>query len=118
MTSLSTPTDRLLVATGNSGKIFRLAGDPYPADPDCARERAAGHRPAARSRKGACSSQHRIPGKLLRLAAARADRGTYTSDVRDAQTVALWGTHQVAVADTGGQPSRNLYSLREHEYAR
>ena len=32
------------------------------------------------------------PGKLLRLAAARADRGTYTSDVRDAQTVALWGT--------------------------
>jgi hypothetical protein len=32
------------------------------------------------------------PGKLLRLAAARAERGTYTSDVRDAQTVALWGT--------------------------
>jgi hypothetical protein len=32
------------------------------------------------------------PGKLLRIAAARAERGTYTSDVRDAQTVALWGT--------------------------
>ena len=32
------------------------------------------------------------PGKLLRLSAVRAERGTYTSDVRDAQTVAAWGT--------------------------
>ena len=32
------------------------------------------------------------PGKLLRLSAARAERGTYVSDVRDAQTVAAWGT--------------------------
>ena len=31
------------------------------------------------------------PGKVLRLSPARADRGTYTSDVRDAQTVATWG---------------------------
>jgi uncharacterized SAM-binding protein YcdF (DUF218 family) len=29
------------------------------------------------------------PGRLLRLSSARADRGTYTSDVRDAQTEAL-----------------------------
>jgi hypothetical protein len=31
------------------------------------------------------------PGKVLRLSNARAERGTYTSDVRDAQTVATWG---------------------------
>jgi hypothetical protein len=31
------------------------------------------------------------PGKLFRLSAARADRGTFTSEVRDAQTVATWG---------------------------
>ena len=31
------------------------------------------------------------PGKVLRLSAARADKGTYTSDVRDAQSVATWG---------------------------
>jgi len=32
------------------------------------------------------------PGKLFRLSAARAARGTYESDVRDASTVASWGT--------------------------
>jgi hypothetical protein len=31
------------------------------------------------------------PGKVFRLSADRADRGTYTSDVRDATTVAAWG---------------------------
>ena len=31
------------------------------------------------------------PGKIMRLSPARADRGTYTSDVRDAQTIATWG---------------------------
>ena len=31
------------------------------------------------------------PGKVFRLSPTRADRGTYTSDVRDAQTVATWG---------------------------
>ena len=31
------------------------------------------------------------PGKLFRLSAARAARGTYTSDVRDAEASAAWG---------------------------
>lgn len=43
------------------------------------------------------------PGRLLRLSAARADRGTYTSDVRDAQTVAMWGTIKWQEGSTGGR---------------
>ena len=31
------------------------------------------------------------PGKLFRLSATRAPRGTYESDVRDAQMVSTWG---------------------------
>ena len=31
------------------------------------------------------------PGKVFRLSSSRADRGTYTSDVRDALAVATWG---------------------------
>jgi hypothetical protein len=34
----------------------------------------------------------RTPGRLMRLSNGSATRGTYTSDVRDAQTVATWGT--------------------------
>jgi sugar lactone lactonase YvrE len=38
--------------------------------------------------RGLC---HVEPGKIFRLSSDRAARGTYTSDVRDAQTVAAWG---------------------------
>src|SRR6185436_9328724 len=43
------------------------------------------------------------PGRLLRLSTSRADRGTYTSDVRDAQTVAMWGTIKWQEGSTGGR---------------
>ena len=58
------------------------------------------------------------PGQAAAAVAARADRGTYTSDVRDAQTVALWGTIKWQALDTGGQPARDLDPLREHAHAR
>ena len=81
----------LLVATGNSGKIFRLAGDPFQPTliARANAQQVTGLLPQSEGRVLVATSN---PGKLLRLAAARADRGTYTSDVRDAQTVALWGT--------------------------
>jgi hypothetical protein len=41
------------------------------------------------------------PGKVFRLGAERAERGTYTSDVRDGQTVSTWGIVKWA----GAQPS-------------
>ncbi len=50
----------LLVATGNSGKIFRLAGDPFQPTLDRPRQRAAGHRRFCRQiAKGACWSPPR-----------------------------------------------------------
>jgi len=81
----------LLVATGNSGKIFRLAGDPFQPTliARANAQQVTGLLPQSEGRVLVATSN---PGKLLRLAAARSDRGTYTSDVRDAQTVALWGT--------------------------
>jgi sugar lactone lactonase YvrE len=81
----------LLVATGNSGKIFRLDGDPFQPTL-IARANAQQVTGLLTQTEGRVLVATSNPGKLLRLAAARADRGIYTSDVRDAQTVALWGT--------------------------
>jgi hypothetical protein len=81
----------ILVATGNSGKIFRLAGDPFQPTL-IARANAQQVTGLLQQGEGRVLIATSNPGKLLRLSAARADRGTYTSDVRDAQTVALWGT--------------------------
>jgi sugar lactone lactonase YvrE len=91
----------LLVATGNSGKIYRLSGDPFQPT-------LIGRANAQQVTGLLSQSEGRVlvatsnPGKLLRLTAARADRGTYTSDVRDAQTVALWGTIKWEAMTPGG----------------
>ena len=81
----------LLVATGNKGKIYRLAGEPYQPTL-VARVNAQQVTTLLPEREGRILFATSNPGKLLRLSATRADRGTYTSDVRDAQTVAAWGT--------------------------
>jgi len=81
----------ILVATGNSGKIFRLAGDPLQPTL-IARANAQQVTGLLQQSEGRVLIATSNPGKLLRLTSARADRGTYVSDVRDAQTVALWGT--------------------------
>jgi sugar lactone lactonase YvrE len=84
------PDGSLLVATGNKGKIFRLSGDPFQATL-VTRANAQQVTTVLRDRLGTLYSTSN-PGKLFRLSAARADRGTYDSDVRDAQTVARWGS--------------------------
>jgi sugar lactone lactonase YvrE len=81
----------LLLATGNSGKIFRLSGDPLQPTL-IARANAQQVTGLLAQAEGRVLVATANPGKLLRVAADRADRGIYTSDVRDAQTVALWGT--------------------------
>jgi hypothetical protein len=81
----------LLVATGNKGKLYRLSGDPYQPTL-VARANAQQVTALLQEREGRMLYATSNPGKLLRLSATRADRGTYTSDVRDAQTVAAWGT--------------------------
>ena len=81
----------LLVATGNKGKIYRLSGEPYQPTL-VVRANVQQVTSILSERDGRMLFATANPGKLLRLSMARADRGTYTSDVRDAQTVAAWGT--------------------------
>ena len=81
----------LLVATGNKGKIYRLSGDPLqPALVTSASAQQV--TTIMRDRTGAMLYATANPGKVFRLAATRAPRGTYDSEVRDAQTVAAWGS--------------------------
>jgi len=91
----------ILVTTGNSGKIFRLAGDPLQPTliARANAQQVTGLLSLAEGRVLVATSN---PGKLLRLAGTRAERGTYTSDVRDAQTVALWGTIKWEAATPAG----------------
>ena len=80
----------VMVATGNEGKIYRLAGDPMLPTLVA---RAPVQQVTALLSGGDDGVQFATsnPGKLFRLSAARAGRGTYTSDVRDAQASAAWG---------------------------
>ena len=80
----------ILLSTGNEGKIFRLAGDPLQPTL-IARANAQQVTTMLTDRMGRVLFATSNPGKVFRLSTARADRGTYTSDVRDALTVATWG---------------------------
>src|SRR5436190_1378133 len=84
------PDGNLLVATGNKGKIYRLSGDPL--QPTLVTRATAQQVTALlRDSQGRVTFSTSNPGKVQRLSPTRADRGTYTSDVRDAQTIATWG---------------------------
>lgn len=80
----------LLVATGNNGKIYRLAGDPMLPTlvTRATAQQVMTLLPDAQGRVLYATSN---PGKVFRLAGTRADRGTYISEVRDAVTAATWG---------------------------
>jgi sugar lactone lactonase YvrE len=81
----------VLIATGNKGKIFRVVGDPP-------RVSLVGRAPAQQVTRFLTRSKGETlyvtsnPGKMFRLSPGRAARGIYESDVRDAQTVATWGS--------------------------
>ena len=84
------PGGSVIVATGGRGKIYRLAGDPARATL-IARADAQQVTALATDRSGQVLFATSNPGKLFRLSPTRAERGTFTSEVRDAQTVATWG---------------------------
>ncbi len=81
----------VLVATGGKGKILRVSGDPAQATL-VARANAQQVTALLPARDGQVLVATSNPGAVLRLSSARADRGTYVSEVRDAQGVAAWGT--------------------------
>lgn len=84
------PGGGLLVATGNKGKIYRLSGDPLQPTL-VTRANAEQVTTLGTGRDGRIVFTTSNPGKVFRLSAERAEKGTYTSDVRDATTVAAWG---------------------------
>jgi hypothetical protein len=81
---------RLIVATGNRGKLYRLEGDPLQPTLIAT---AGGQQVTALHRDGNGRLYYATanPGKLYRLSADRATRGTYESDARDAGMVSSWG---------------------------
>jgi hypothetical protein len=84
------PGGALLLATGNKGKIYRLSGDPMQPTL-VTRANAEQVTTLLPERGGRILFATSNPGKVFRLSSDRAERGTYTSDVRDAQAVAAWG---------------------------
>ena len=81
----------LVVGTGRNGKLYSLTGDPATATllMQASAQQVTGF---ARDAKGNVIYATSNPGKVFRLSPQRASEGTYTSLVRDAQTVADWGT--------------------------
>ena len=83
--------DRLIIATGNRGKLFRLEGN--PPQPTLVTSAAAQQITAFhRDSRGQLYFATANPGKVFRVGMQRAPRGTYESEPRDAQIVASWGT--------------------------
>lgn len=84
------PDGAVLIGTGNKGKIYRLAGDPLQPTL-LTRSTSQQVTTLLRDSEGRIAFTTSNPGKVFRLGSTRSDRGTYTSDVRDAQTIATWG---------------------------
>jgi hypothetical protein len=82
---------RLMIATGNRGKLFRLEGN--PPQPTLVTSAAAQQVTAFhRDSRGRLYFATANPGKVFRVGTQRAPRGTYESEPRDAQIVSSWGT--------------------------
>lgn len=80
----------LLVATGSRGKIYRLSGEamrPTLLGRVSADQTTMVQRSGDRTWLVTAN-----PGLVFSLSSASAERGTYESEVRDARTVATWGT--------------------------
>ena len=92
----------VLVGTGKEGKIFRLSGDPARATL-LARVPARQVTALVRDAAGRIIAATSNPGKVFSLAATQAATGTYSSDVRDAGTVATWGVIRWRAASKPGE---------------
>ena len=85
------PAGALVVGTGRNGKLYSLSGEPATATllMQASAQQVTGF---AKDAKGNVYYATSNPGKVFKLSSQRAAQGTYTSLVRDAQTVADWGT--------------------------
>jgi hypothetical protein len=83
------PDGSLLVATGDKGKIFRLSGE--PVIPVLVTSVPAQHATTIVRIKDRTLLATANPGLLVAMSNARASRGTYESEVKDAKVVSSWG---------------------------
>jgi hypothetical protein len=81
---------RVVIATGNKGKIYRLEGDP-PQPTLLTRASAQQVTALYKDAKGQLYYATANPGKLYRLSSDLAPQGTYESEPHDAQVVSSWG---------------------------
>ena len=81
----------LLIGTGGEGKIFRVSENPHRVVL-LTRAPAQQVMQFVESADGAHHYVTANPGKVYRLSPDRATTGTYLSTVRDAETIATWGT--------------------------
>jgi SMP-30/Gluconolactonase/LRE-like region len=81
----------IVVGTGRNGKLYSLRGDPTTATllMQASAQQVTGF---ARDAKNNVYYATSNPGKIFKLSPDRAAEGSYLSQVRDAQTVADWGT--------------------------
>ncbi|HUF23074.1 MAG TPA: hypothetical protein VMN81_03020 [Vicinamibacterales bacterium] len=83
----------ILVATGGGGRLYEIDLATSPANVVLlGRVDARQITQAARGSNGAVMLAGSNPGRLFRLSAARAARGTFESEVRDAGSAARWGS--------------------------
>ena len=82
---------RLIVATGNRGKLYRLEGDPLQPTLIAT---AGGLQVTSlhRDASGRLFYATANPGKVYRLSSDRTAQGTYESDTHDAGMVSTWGS--------------------------
>jgi hypothetical protein len=80
----------VLVATGSKGKIYRVAGE--PSETTLLVRAPAQQVTSMVQEAGGLLISTANPGKVFRLSATPAASGSYESDVRDAESVATWGT--------------------------
>lgn len=97
----------LLIATGPKGKVYRIEGEPVRTTlltrADAQQVTSLMRHPTGGEAWFATSN----PGKLFRLAGTPARRGSYVSEVRDADTVATWG----AISWRGSAPAGSTVRL-------
>jgi outer membrane protein assembly factor BamB len=98
----------LLVSTGNSGKIYRLAGEPWRA---MLLTRFDAQQITAMLGTGSVRYfATSNPAHIVRVDAGRAAEGQYLSEAKDAGTVAAWGTLTWQTIQAG--PGEVLVSTR------
>lgn len=93
----------LMVATGGSGRLYEIDLSTSPANVVLlGRVDARQITQAERGTNGEVVLAGSNPGRLFRMRTARAQRGTFESDVRDAGSAARWGSIRWRASGPGG----------------